>query len=383
MASRKTLILVAAVLIGAVAAFGTLNYVKGVQNSSAAEEETVQVLVARQAIPKGTSADEAFAAGLLTAAERRRVDVPANPVRRNAEIEGQVAAVDLGGGEIITTSMFVGTTDLSGSKSASIDKGNVAITVQFSPTAVSLVQPGDRINILVRTCPPPMPGQAAECSLVSSGLSLTAAAVVQKPATYAFQNVKVIAVDRNHADVPETSPAPQFALKPSTSVIGPNEAISLPWQSEDVSARGELAVVIGRLCRDVPADRVPEVVFGYTCANDVTARDVAAIEGQRGQALAYDTFCPLGPWIETDLEVDDLPVELGIDDLVVSSWSTSQMIRDVTDLVVAVSAVMTLLPGDVILTGSGSSGRALAEGDLVRVRIPGIGTLRNPVIDRV
>lgn len=232
MASRKTLILVAAVLIGAVAAFGTLNYVKGVESSSAAQDETVQVLVARQAIPKGTSADEAFAAGLLAAAERRRVDVPANPVRRNAEIEGQVAAVDLGGGEIITTSMFVGTTDLSGSKSASIDKGNVAITVQFSPTAVSLVQPGDRINILVRTCPPPAPGQAAECSLVSSALNRTGTEVVQKPATYAFQNVKVIAVDRS---LGQAAPAP--AATGGDAAPAPAPAASSSGASGDVTVQ--------------------------------------------------------------------------------------------------------------------------------------------------
>jgi len=205
-ASRKTLILIAAVLVGAIAAFGTLNYVKGVEQASAAQDETVQVLIARQPIAKGTRADDAFASGRLVAATRRRVDVPASPVRRNAEIEGQVAAVELGGGEIITTSMFVGATDLSGSKSASLEKGNVAITVQFDPTSAALVQPGDSINILTRTCAPGAGGADGACPLVTNGLNTSGSVVVAKPSTYLFQAVKVIAVDQSLV-VPAAAPA--------------------------------------------------------------------------------------------------------------------------------------------------------------------------------
>ena len=116
---------------------------------------------------------------------------------------------------------------------------------------------------------------------------------------------KVIAVGRNYADHAremggEVPAAPMIFLKPSTSVIGPGEPIALPWQSEQVEHEAELAVVIGRLCRDVPEERVPEVVLGYTCANDVTARDLQRTDGQWGRAKGFDSFCPLGPWIETE-----------------------------------------------------------------------------------
>ena len=116
---------------------------------------------------------------------------------------------------------------------------------------------------------------------------------------------KIIAVGRNYADHArelgnEVPAAPMIFLKPSTCVVGPGEPITLPWQSEQVEHEAELAVVIGRLCRDVPEERVPEVVLGYTCANDVTARDLQRIDGQWGRAKGFDSFCPLGPWIETE-----------------------------------------------------------------------------------
>ncbi|MFM7070087.1 MAG: RcpC/CpaB family pilus assembly protein, partial [Actinomycetes bacterium] len=142
------------------------------------------------AVPKGTKADEALAAGALVAAERPRVDVPVNAVRRNADIEGQVSAVGLAGGEVITTAMFVGVTDLSGSKSAVLDKGNVAVTVQFDPVSATLVRPGDSINILARTC-----AIGTDCPLVSTNVNTSGSVVISKPATYVFQNVKVVAVD--------------------------------------------------------------------------------------------------------------------------------------------------------------------------------------------
>lgn len=203
MASRKNLILIAAVLVGALAAFVTLNYVRGVEQSSQKKDETVQVLVAAKPVAKGTKADEALASGQLVAAERRRVDLPVNAVRRNADIEGQVAAVELGGGEVVTTSMFVGATDLSGSKGAALDKGMVAITVQFDPVSASLVQPGDSVNILARTC---VTG-GGECPLISTNLSSSGANVISKPATYLFQDVKVLAVDQNLASPDVTAPA--------------------------------------------------------------------------------------------------------------------------------------------------------------------------------
>ena len=198
---------------------------------------------------------------------------------------------------------------------------------------------------------------------------------------------KVIAVGRNYAEharemgaaVPA---APLIFLKPSTSVIGPGEPIALPWQSEQVEHEAELAVVIGRLCRDVPEERVPEVVFGYTCANDVTARDLQASDGQWGRAKGFDTFCPLGPWIETDLDIDDAGVACVVNGQQRQSGSTADMIRDVAELVSWISSVMTLLPGDVILTGTPAGVGPLVAGDEVSVSIDGIGTLTNPVVDR-
>ncbi|MDI1289573.1 MAG: fumarylacetoacetate hydrolase family protein [bacterium] len=198
---------------------------------------------------------------------------------------------------------------------------------------------------------------------------------------------KIIAVGKNYAAHAremgsEVPAAPLIFLKPSTSVIGPGEPISLPWQSEHVEHEAELAVVIGRLCRDVPEERVPEVVFGYTCANDVTARDLQASDGQWTRAKGFDSFCPLGPWIETDLELDDLAVECTVNGQVKQSGTTAEMVRDVAELVSWISSVMTLLPGDVILTGTPAGVGPLVAGDEVSVSIAGIGTLTNPVVDR-
>ncbi len=125
---------------------------------------------------------------------------------------------------------------------------------------------------------------------------------------------KIVAVGRNYAEHArelgnEVPAAPMIFLKPSTSVIGPGEPICLPWQSEQVEHEAELAVVIGRLCRDVPEERVGDVVLGYTCANDVTARDLQRTDGQWGRAKGFDSFCPIGPWIETDVDLDDATIE--------------------------------------------------------------------------
>ena len=199
---------------------------------------------------------------------------------------------------------------------------------------------------------------------------------------------KVIAVGRNYAehvremggDAPPTEP--MIFLKPSTSVIGPGEPIALPWQSERVEHEAELAVVIGRLCKDVPEDRVDEVVLGYTCANDVTARDLQRVDGQWGRAKGFDTFCPLGPWIETSFDPFDAEIECRVGGQVRQHGSTGDMIRGVPELVSWISSVMTLLPGDVILTGTPAGVSAIAAGDEVSVAIAGIGTLTNPVVDR-
>jgi len=198
---------------------------------------------------------------------------------------------------------------------------------------------------------------------------------------------KVIAVGRNYADHAkelgnEVPAAPMIFLKPSTAIVGPGEPIALPWQSEQVEHEAELAVVIGRLCREVPEDRVPEVVLGYTCANDVTARDLQRVDAQWGRAKGFDSFCPIGPWIETDVDLDDASITCHVNGDLRQDGVLGDMVRTVPELVSWISSVMTLLPGDVILTGTPAGVGPLTSGDRVAVAIDGIGTLTNPVIDR-
>ncbi len=198
---------------------------------------------------------------------------------------------------------------------------------------------------------------------------------------------KVVAVGKNYADhaaemggeVPAT---PLLFFKPNTSVIGPGETIVRPAGCEDLHFEGELAIIIGRICKEVPAERVPEVIFGYTIANDVTARDWQNSDGQWARAKGSDTFCPMGPWINTHLTVEEaghLGIETRLGDDVRQSGNTSQMVRGITELVTTISAFTTLLPGDVILTGTPAGVGAMADGDTVTVEIDGLGSLSNPV----
>jgi 2-keto-4-pentenoate hydratase/2-oxohepta-3-ene-1,7-dioic acid hydratase in catechol pathway len=149
-----------------------------------------------------------------------------------------------------------------------------------------------------------------------------------------------------------------------------------------VDYEGELAVVIGRLCKDVPPERVPEVVLGYTCANDVTARDLQRSDGQWARAKGFDSFCPLGPYLTTELDPSDLRITTRVDGATVQDGRTSDLVHKVTELVVHVSAAFTLLPGDVILTGTPAGVGPLAAGNRVEVEVEGIGTLSNPVVTR-
>jgi 2-keto-4-pentenoate hydratase/2-oxohepta-3-ene-1,7-dioic acid hydratase in catechol pathway len=173
-----------------------------------------------------------------------------------------------------------------------------------------------------------------------------------------------------------------FFLKPSTSVIGTGAPIVLPWQSQEVSFEAELAVVIGRLCRDVAPEDAASVVLGYTCANDVTARDLQRTDGQWSRAKGFDSFCPLGPWISIGPDVTDVRIRCEVDGSVRQDASTALMVRSVPDLVAYASAAMTLLPGDVILTGTPAGVGLLEEGQRVDVTIDGIGRLVNPVVAR-
>jgi 2-keto-4-pentenoate hydratase/2-oxohepta-3-ene-1,7-dioic acid hydratase in catechol pathway len=202
---------------------------------------------------------------------------------------------------------------------------------------------------------------------------------------------KVVAIGRNYAEHAkemgsEVDDVPVVFLKPSTSVIGPGEAIRYPTGvSSEVHYEGELAVVIARLCREVPAERVGDVVLGFTCSNDVTARDLQRVEKQWGRAKGFDTFCPLGPWVETDLRetlAGDLAVTTTVNGDLRQAGRTSDMVRGVAELVSHVTQAMTLLPGDVILTGTPAGVGPLEVGDEVSVTIEGIGTLTNPVVAR-
>jgi 2-keto-4-pentenoate hydratase/2-oxohepta-3-ene-1,7-dioic acid hydratase in catechol pathway len=198
---------------------------------------------------------------------------------------------------------------------------------------------------------------------------------------------KVVGIGRNYAahaaemggDVPSE---PLMFMKPNTSVVGPGDPIFYPRQSSEVHFEGELAVVIGRICRDVPVERVADVVWGYTVGNDVTARDLQRSDVQFTRAKGFDSFCPLGPWVETELDVSDLRVQTFLNGDVKQDASTKDMIFDVPTLVAHVSSVMTLLPGDVILTGTPEGVGPMQVGDEVEVSISGIGNLTNQVKQR-
>jgi 2-keto-4-pentenoate hydratase/2-oxohepta-3-ene-1,7-dioic acid hydratase in catechol pathway len=198
---------------------------------------------------------------------------------------------------------------------------------------------------------------------------------------------KVVAIGRNYAEhaaemgneVPEV---PVTFFKPSTAVVGPGDPIVHPSFSRELHHEAELAVVIGRMCSQVPRERVADVILGYTCANDVTARDVQRAEDQWARAKGFDSSCPLGPWVVTDVDPADLAVMCTVNGEQRQLGRTSQMVRSVEDLVVHVTEAMTLLPGDVILTGTPAGVGPLTVGDEVAVTIEGIGTLTNKVIKR-
>jgi 2-keto-4-pentenoate hydratase/2-oxohepta-3-ene-1,7-dioic acid hydratase in catechol pathway len=196
---------------------------------------------------------------------------------------------------------------------------------------------------------------------------------------------KVACIGKNYADhaaeMGGEAPAdPVVFLKPSTSVIGPGEAIVLPRNSERIDHEAELAIVIGRLCREVPRERALDVVLGYTCGNDVTARDHQAADGQWTRGKSHDTFCPLGPWIETDMDGSDVVVQARVDGELKQDGRTGQLIHDVPAIIEWVTAFMTLLPGDVILTGTPAGVGPIVAGQTVSVTIGGVGTLANPVV---
>jgi 2-keto-4-pentenoate hydratase/2-oxohepta-3-ene-1,7-dioic acid hydratase in catechol pathway len=198
---------------------------------------------------------------------------------------------------------------------------------------------------------------------------------------------KVVCIGKNYADhIAEMGgPAPESPvvfLKPSTSVIGPGDPIVLPRNSERVDHEAELAIVIGRLCREVPRERAHDVILGYTCGNDVTARDHQQQDGQWTRGKSHDSFCPIGPWVETELDVSSLGVQCAVDGELRQDGSTSALIHDIPAIIEWVTAFMTLLPGDVILTGTPAGVGPLVAGNAVTVLVEGIGPLTNPVAAR-
>ena len=197
---------------------------------------------------------------------------------------------------------------------------------------------------------------------------------------------KVVCVGRNYADhaaelgndVPKE---PLLFLKPSTSIIGPNDAIRIPPQSQQVEHEAELAVVIGVTgARRVDRAGAAAAIFGYTAANDVTARDLQRKDVQFTRAKSFDSFCPIGPWIVTGLDVSDVEVRCEVNDEVRQLGRTKDMVFDVPTLVSYVSHIMTLLPGDVILTGTPAGVSRMVAGDEVTVSIEGVGALSNRVL---
>ena len=198
---------------------------------------------------------------------------------------------------------------------------------------------------------------------------------------------KVVAIGKNYVEHAremggEAPESPLIFLKPSTSVIGTGDVIRLPVDSTHIDFEGELAVIIGRPAKDVPREHAMSVILGYTVGNDVTARDHQREDVQFTRGKGYDSFCPIGPWIETELDPSDLRVTTTVNGVIKQDGRTSQMVHDIATQIAYMSHVMTLLPGDVILTGTPAGVGPIVAGDTVTVEVEGIGALTNGVVSR-
>ena len=196
---------------------------------------------------------------------------------------------------------------------------------------------------------------------------------------------KVVCVGKNYADHAaemggEVPKEPIIFLKPNTSVIGPNDVIRWPIQSNRVDYEAELAIVISRICKDVPKEKAADVIFGYTIANDVTARDIQKTDGQWTRAKGFDTFCPVGPWIDTEFKPASQRITTVIKGETHQNATLNQMVFDIPTIISFITSVMTLLPGDLILTGTPSGIGPLTPGEDVVVSIQDLGELRNEVV---
>lgn len=195
---------------------------------------------------------------------------------------------------------------------------------------------------------------------------------------------KIVAVGLNYRDHAqemneELPEEPLIFLKPPSAVIGPGEPIILPRGAGRVDYEAELAIVIGKMGKRIPLEDARHYILGYTCLNDVTARELQSRDGQWTRAKSFDTFCPLGPWIATEFRPDSQKIELFLNGELKQQSNTNQLIFNAYQLVSHISSIMTLLPGDVIATGTPSGVGPLAAGDIVEVSIEGLGILDNPV----
>ncbi|MEZ5348482.1 MAG: Flp pilus assembly protein CpaB [Microthrixaceae bacterium] len=283
MSSRRTLILIGALLLGGLAAFLTLNYVRGVENRVSEDTELIEVVVAQAPVAEGTQASAAIADGSLAVAERARQDVPATAVSRLADVEGEVAAIDLSGGEIVTSTMFAGIQDLTGSRSASLDPGNVAITVNVDSASVSggLIQPGDRVNLLVRfqrtaTAAGDAEGGEGDTGETSLGVG-DGGVIIPKPAGYAFQAVKVFAVGTDAGTAVADESADGEAEGGATENLSTFLTLQMPPEDAALLASVRDAELFASL---VPPDYEPRPIE--------VIGDLPALPGMEGRGIYED-----------------------------------------------------------------------------------------------
>jgi 2-keto-4-pentenoate hydratase/2-oxohepta-3-ene-1,7-dioic acid hydratase in catechol pathway len=195
---------------------------------------------------------------------------------------------------------------------------------------------------------------------------------------------KIICIGKNFADHAaeigeEVTEEPLIFFKPSSAIIGHGDAIVIPPQSKQVELEAELCLVIGKLAKNVSVDKAMEYLWGVTIANDVTARDLQFGDGQWARSKAFDTFCPLGPWVETEFVPDSQVIESRINGEVRQNVAISEMVHSIPNIISYVSKNMSLLPGDIILTGSPAGISVINTGDIIECEVEGIGILSNPV----
>jgi 2-keto-4-pentenoate hydratase/2-oxohepta-3-ene-1,7-dioic acid hydratase in catechol pathway len=195
---------------------------------------------------------------------------------------------------------------------------------------------------------------------------------------------KIVCIGKNFADHAaeigeEVTDEPLIFFKPSSSIVGHGDAIVIPPQSKQVELEAELCLVIGKLAKNVTEDKALEYLWGVTIANDVTARDLQFGDGQWARSKGFDTFCPLGPWVETEFVPDGQVIESRINGEVRQNVAISEMVHKIPQIISYVSKNMTLLPGDIILTGSPAGISVINAGDMIECEIEGIGILSNPV----